>query len=364
MKVYLRKKALNNGKQSLYFDIYLSSGERYYEFPKLYLVKARNNIDKQKNKETLELAKSTASKRELELQANEYDYTPAFKRKIDFITFYEKFVTDYSNKDIRIVKYSLYHFKEFIKSKRIKRISVKQVSESLCKEYKQYLESNLNGETPYNYFTKFKKVLKQAVKDKIISVNPADEIHNQKQEGLKKDILDIDEIKKLSKTDIGNKEIKKAFLFSLNTGLRYCDVKELRWKNIDLISKKLIITQSKTKYSSNHSQLINDLNNTALKLIGERGKPDDLVFHIPSIASCLKNLHKWTAKAGIDKHITWHSARHSYAVNLLRTDVGTADIKTVSSLLGHSGLKHTEKYLRVVDELKRIAVNRLPELDV
>ena len=74
---------------------------------------------------------------------------------------------------------------------------------------------------------------------------------------------------------------------------------------------------------------------------------------------CLKALGRWCKRAGIDKHITWHCGRHSFAVNILNNG---ANIKTVASLLGHSGLKHTEKYTRAVDELKKNAINSLPEL--
>ena len=55
----------------------------------------------------------------------------------------------------------------------------------------------------------------------------------------------------------------------------------------------------------------------------------------------------------------FHLARHSFAVNILNNG---ANIKTVASLLGHSGLKHTEKYTRAVDKLKEEAINSLPEL--
>ena len=55
----------------------------------------------------------------------------------------------------------------------------------------------------------------------------------------------------------------------------------------------------------------------------------------------------------------FHMARHSFAVNILNNG---ANIKTVASLLGHSGLKHTEKYTRAVDKLKEEAINSLPEL--
>ena len=57
--------------------------------------------------------------------------------------------------------------------------------------------------------------------------------------------------------------------------------------------------------------------------------------------------------------VLFHCSRHSFAVNILNN--GT-NIKTVASLLGHSGLKHTEKYTRAVDKLKEEAINSLPEL--
>ena len=71
---------------------------------------------------------------------------------------------------------------------------------------------------------------------------------------------------------------------------------------------------------------------------------------------CLKALRHWVENAGIDKHITWHCARHSFAVNILNEG---ANIKTVSSLLGHSGIAETEKYTRAVDSLKREAIESL-----
>ena len=57
--------------------------------------------------------------------------------------------------------------------------------------------------------------------------------------------------------------------------------------------------------------------------------------------------------------VLFHMFRHSFAVNILNNG---ANIKTVVSLLGHSGLKHTEKYTRAVDKLKEEAINSLPEL--
>jgi site-specific recombinase XerD len=97
------------------------------------------------------------------------------------------------------------------------------------------------------------------------------------------------------------------------------------------------------------------------KNYGKRGKSDEKIFDLPSHTGCLKSLKQWTLNAGIDKNITWHCSRHSFAVNLLGFN---NDIKSVASLLGHTGLRHTEKYTRVIDILKKKAVNTLPEIDL
>ena len=102
------------------------------------------------------------------------------------------------------------------------------------------------------------------------------------------------------------------------------------------------------------------LNDGLLSIIGE--VPTDkncLIFDLSTYESCCKSVKRWVKRAGIDKHISWHCARHSFAVNILNNG---ANIKTVASLLGHSGLKHTEKYTRAVDKLKEEAINSLPEL--
>ena len=116
--------------------------------------------------------------------------------------------------------------------------------------------------------------------------------------------------------------------------------------------------QAKTKGHSSASGVVIPLNDGLLHLIG-KGERGDLIFPLPSLNMCLRALRHWVARAGIDKHITWHCARHSFAVNILNNG---ANIKTVASLLGHSGLRHTEKYTRAVDRHKEAAINRLPAL--
>lgn len=69
-----------------------------------------------------------------------------------------------------------------------------------------------------------------------------------------------------------------------------------------------------------------------------------------------KKIREWMIRAGIEKHITFHCARHTYAT--LQLTLGT-DIYTVSKLLGHKSLKTTEVYAKIIDEKKKEAANRI-----
>ena len=63
--------------------------------------------------------------------------------------------------------------------------------------------------------------------------------------------------------------------------------------------------------------------------------------------------------AGIKKHITFHSGRHTFAVMML--DLGT-DIYTVSKLLGHREIGTTQIYAKVLDKNKQAAVAKIPSI--
>lgn len=130
-------------------------------------------------------------------------------------------------------------------------------------------------------------------------------------------------------------------------------------------NRSITFNQKKTQRHSSKSWVTIPLNDGLLSLIGEHPKNeegnliDSRIFILPSQSMCLRSLKHWVKLAGINKHISWHCAHHSFAVNILNNG---ANIKTVASLLGHSGLQHTEKYTRAVDSLKQAAIGSLPEL--
>lgn len=212
----------------------------------------------------------------------------------------------------------------------------------------------------------FKKVITTAVEEGLMKKNPCKSIAMRKDAyAIKKQILTLDEIRRLASTPFAGSypDIRRAFLFSLYTGIRWRDVSQLTYENVDLSSGLLKFEQSKIAGRSKSSSVVTPLSPMLHKIIGEpevHGDCRQLIFSLPTWSTCVKQLDAWVKAAGIGKHITWHCARHSFAVNILN---GGANIKTVQSLMGHASIEMTEKYLRVVDELKHKAINSLPELD-
>lgn len=369
-KVKLRGKRRSKGYISLFLDYYLGTVkdakgkakvQRKYEYLSIYLKdNPQNPEERQRNKSNLDLALSIRAKRE-EIFNNDIEGLPnPYRKKINFQDYFQNFVDTYENKDKRLVISCHKYFKDFTNEEFI---TSNQIDEAFVIRFRNYLQTYLNGETPYNYFTKFKKLCKQATKDRIFNINPADEVTVTRQGGIKKDILTLAEVEKLSRATCSNEHVRLAFFFCINTGLRHVDAKALKWKNIDLDKGQIKLTQAKVAKTSSNAIIYIDLNNNAKNILLKlgKGKKEECVFTLPSLTGSLKIIKAWVQNAEISKNITWHSARHSFATNLL---INQTDIKTVSSLLGHTSLKHTQKYTHLVDELKKKAVNNLPEIEL
>nr|WP_262494703.1 site-specific integrase [Flavobacterium davisii] len=194
----------------------------------------------------------------------------------------------------------------------------------------------------------------------MIAENPINRVKGIKEKESNRQYLTLDELQKLVKTDCDYPIMKDAFIFSSLTGLRFSDIKLLKWKNITYDSQNGYIikfTQQKTKGVENLP-----ISEQAIRIIGERKHDDEFVFsNLIYSAYHNKILHRWIEKAGIDKHITFHCGRHSFAT--LQLTMNT-DIYTVSKLLGHRHLKTTEIYAKVIDKKKINAVANMPDLNL
>ena len=333
----------------------------------LYLIaKPRTPVERQQNKETLELATKIRAEREQQFKESMLGYRLKKDRNVNFLDYYQAYIDGYTKKDLRMIKIALNRFKDFLKEQYpLYELSIKPdlITKDMMEHFVEYLQSRSVGEGAKSIYQRFKKVVRYAIDHEVMLKDPCKGVVCKVDEQiLRKDVLSMDEIQSLIQChyDNENPNVRRAFILCLYCGLRFCDVKDLTYKNIDYTNRLLKFEQNKTKGHSAHSGVVIPLNDGLLSLIGE--PPDDLntsIFNLPSYESCCKSVKRWVKRAGINKHISWHCARHSFAVNILNNG---ANIKTVASLLGHSGLKHTEKYTRAVDKLKSEAINSLPEL--
>jgi integrase/recombinase XerD len=365
--VILREKPISKGNSSLFLDIY-SMGKRSKEYLKLYInANARTIIEKEVNRETWELAERIRTQKESELNHLTHGQIAPSTKKINFLDYYQAYIDKYTKADIRMIKASFERFKDFLTLEYpMYKTNIKpdQLTKDMMISFVEYLESRSKGEGALTFYKRFKKVIAYAVEHNVISKNPCTGVVCKVDENaLTKDILSVDEMKKLISTNYPeqNPATRRAFIFTLYTGIRFCDIIELKYSDVDYSNRILKFNQAKTKGKSSNSWVNIPLNDGLLSLIGEKPAKDELIFKLPSQTMCLKSLRHWVNKAGIDKHITWHCGRHSFAVNILNNG---ANIKTVASLLGHSGLKHTEKYTRAVDSLKEQAINSLPTFEI
>lgn len=357
MTVKLRERKLAKGAIKFYLDIY-SNGEREYEFLDIVI---RNDDKKETKQEKKRLANMIRSTRELELISGGTNYIPTHLKKINFFDFAEAFIKDYSKKDIRMIQATLSQFRTYINNDKLRLIDI---SPTTMEGYKNYLNEHksLNGETPHNYFTRFKKILKSAEIKGLLKENPTKNIRFQRssntRDNLAKNVLDSDELKELAKTHCGNDEVKKAFLFACFTGLGLAEIKKLTWKNIT--NERLITNREKTGRKVDIK-----LKDSLKALIGEPNGKDEPIFSLAidgkfiSDNAVNKTIKNWVNRAKIKKHITFYCARHTFATQLL---IHGANLKTVADALGHSTTRETVKYLNYIDSLKDDAVDNLPDL--
>ena len=226
----------------------------------------------------------------------------------------------------------------------------------LLNEYVTYKNSHPSKSTVMNYLKCLKAAFNMAIEEEILDSNPVLRLRMDvlKGGGNKREYLTVDEVKKLIDTPCAREDVKRAFLFSCFCGLRISDVKSLKWKNVVTEGDKtrVEILQYKTK-----QPLYLPLNKQALRWMPERGNADDEDRVFPTLPD--KNYEcvpQWARDAGISKHVTYRVSRHTFAT--MELTMG-ADLYTTSKLMGHTEVRTTEIYAKIVNQKKDEAVSLL-----
>lgn len=351
--VKLRKKALQQGGFSLYLDIY-KNGVRKYEFLKLYLVPERTRQDKQTNKETMRIAETVKAQRIVEIERDGFNLS-----KVSTETVADWFACELKRKKdngmmFKNLRATLPLVRDFFST-----IQLKDLTRDKIIKYRELIEGKtLSKNTKTSYFSCFKAAINQAIKLGKVKAEVLTMVSGLPMADSHREFLTMDEVKKLAATNCKDKGLKRAFLFSCLTGLRSIDIMKLTWGNVSTVSgfTRLTFMQQKTG-----GQEYLEISEQATALMGEREDDGSLVFGDFNKRNTKigKKLTAWAKSAGINKHITFHCARHTFAVMMLELGV---NIAVIQKLLGHRDLSTTLIYAKVLDKSKREAVTMIPQL--
>ena len=215
-------------------------------------------------------------------------------------------------------------------------------------------KGTVSHNTAATYYSIFKAGLKQAFIDGYLTVDISAKIKGIQDQESRREHLSVEELNILAETPCDRPILKRAALFSALTGVRHCDIQKLKWKEIQVVGEqvRLNFTQQKTKGVE-----YMPISEQAYQLCGEPGKPEQLVFEdLPDPSWISGPLKRWIKSAGITRNITFHCFRHTYATLQL---AGGTDIYTVSKMLGHTNVKTTQIYAKVVDEKKQKATKAI-----
>lgn len=348
--VTLRKRLRPSGKASLYLDIYIG-GQRTIETLHLYLVPETSRRAKNINKDTMRLAEAIAAKRLVEVMNGEY----GFKQPVTIS------LRDYVQSIIRNKKGSTRRRYEALAGLLFgycrAGMRVTDITSAWYIRFMSFLERQGYAQnTLAVYAATLRYIINQAYREGIFTANPIAGIRSVGYEETNRTYLTVEEVKRLVAAPCEDEETKRAFLFGCLTGLRHCDIAALTWGDVTKQGgyTRIIFRQAKTK-----GQEYLDISEQAVKLMGHKGRANELVFPVPHESTMRRHIFRWVKRAGINKHVTFHASRHTFAV--MQLEVGT-DIYTVSKLLGHREVGTTQVYAKVLDKAKREAIDRIPDI--
>jgi len=285
------------------------------------------------------------------------------KLQEDFVQYFESVIKKRHKNSSESIIINWERSIEFLKDFAGERITFSRIDLKFCEDFKSFLltaqrggnkKGILSQNTASTYFSVFKAALKQAFIDGYFNTDISAKIKSIPSQETRREYLTIDELNTLVVTPCENDVLKRAALFSALTGLRHSDIQKLRWNEISFENNqpRINFTQKKTKGIE-----YMPISQQALEICGEPKSPDDLVFENLTNPSWINRpLKKWVEKAGIHKNITFHCFRHTFAT--LQLSSGT-DIYTVSKMLGHTNVKTTQVYAKVVDEKKNKAAEAI-----
>ena len=251
---------------------------------------------------------------------------------------------------------SLKHTKDFLNWKySISDIDITKIDHAFITDYEFYLRSvrKCANNTAVKYIKNFNKIIKLCLANDWLEKNPFANYKSKVKE-VERVYLSEGEIQNIINKDFKTERlslVRDIFLFSCFTGLAYIDVKNLTKSHISIgiDGDKWIFThRQKTESASKIpvlpvTQMIIDKYADHPQAINE-----DKLLPILSNQKMNAYLKEIAAVCEIEKELTFHIARHTFATTVTLTN--GVPIESVSKMLGHKNLRTTQHYAKVLDK--------------
>lgn len=365
MSVQIKKNpATKEGKQTLYLLTYHNYKSFREPLNTFIYAEEKTQAQKEHNKNRWLFAEKIRVQRALQFDEGGVMASTSIKSQGSFLDYFKELMREKSGVDgsFNTWQSTYKHMQVFLNGRDLK---FKECDDDFLKGFKSYLLKctainrtlKLSNNSANIYMSKVKAALNRAINDRIIIDNPGKRIKNVKTQEVNIEFLCIDDLKRLTNADCKIPVLKRAFLFSCASGLRWSDIHKLKWGEVVYSEEekrwKIHFTQQKTK-----GKLYHPIPDQALQHLGQFGEESSKVFKGLSYSAYNNRiLANWVKSAGINKHITFHCARHTYAV-LMQTL--TDNILLVSNMLGHKDIKTTMRYAKVSNSTKNKAVDLFP----
>ena len=378
-KITLRSRNHPSGNRSLYLEFYEKDGKRHYESLNLFLIPEEDANDRRVNEATLKQALKLKSERVLGIghseEKKEERKVPrrAFCDWMDDYLMHLQSSDRYSEAYCKHMRSTMNIIKAYLAHINRPRMLMAKLDKAWVKGFLIYIKVDYRNTKSPSYpkplspktlmliQTNLNTMLGYAVRTGALAGNPMDALETSDKFGKtpsEREFLTTDELNRLAKAETGSPITKQTFMFCCFTGLRHSDMVALKWSDIKETDNGLMLyvaSMQKTK-----QPVIVPLSEKALQWLPERPagcKADTKVFaNAPTLGCANRALKHMAKRAGINKTISFHCSRHTFATMTLTAG---GDLYTTSRLLGHTNIHSTEIYADVVMERRTQAVNLL-----
>jgi len=255
------------------------------------------------------------------------------------------------------------YLEEFLMSnKRLKNYPVSGIDLDFINKFNNFLrKEKQNGQNSVTaLMSVFRTVLKMAIETGVIQKNPFDSVHFKRKQ-VNRGFLTVEELDQLHQLTDLKPDMELArdlFLFACYTGLSYSDIKELKKGHI-IIDGDGSKSIQKARYKTDIMSLV-PLLPAAEKLL-QKYSPDgdfrNFRWKVPYNAKLNAKLKELATLAHIDKKIFMHLGRHTFATTITLSN--GISLETVSKMLGHSTIKHTQAYAKITGTKVKNEMSRI-----